>query len=1355
MASSVLAFADTIDLEAHPLASDPSSFSADERPAKFPVVGIGASAGGLEACLAFLAGLPAETGMAFILVQHLEPNYESHLAEILSRGTSMPVVQATEGIHVEKDHLYVIPPNAMLTIKGGDLHLSPRADSPNPHYPIDQFFVSLAEDQGSHAIGVVLSGSSSDGALGLRAIKCAAGTTFCQDEESAKYDSMPHSAVATGAVDFILPPREIAAELARISAHPYLATPDIAAEKSDPADGLAPGKNREDFRKVLSQLRRATGVDFTQYKENTIRRRIARRMLVNNCSSLDEYSAYLDRNPSETTNLYRDILISVTQFFREPDVFAAIARIESKLLQNRDRNSPFRIWAAGCATGEEAYSLAITIAEIVEAAGLSTPIQLFGTDLSEIAIDRARAGDYPESIQADVSPDRLAKFFTKTETGYRISKNIRESCIFARHDLTKDPPFSQLDLVSCRNLLIYLDAPAQQRILSALNYSLKPDGILLLGSAESLGSRTDLFSALENENRIFTKKPGSSRFAMTIPDPKAFEAVMVDWKSKEALAAPTLAEVETRATRILRDLYAPPGVTVNDSLQIVHFHGRTSPFLEPPTGEATLNLLRIAHQSILSPLRKAIDTAAERMEAVEESGVRLERSGETREITLRVVPISEGQSRFFLVLFEEEAVRTATPAGPPLDEAESTVLEFQLAQSRRELDETREYLRKIVEQHEVAIEELRAAQEEAQSSNEEMQSTNEELRTAKEELQSSNEELRTVNDELQNRIDEVNAASSDLSNVLNAVSIPIVMVGMDFRIRRFTPAAVRLLNTTPNDMGRSILEVHQAIDVPVLQSMLTDAIQTLAVQQTKIQTRDGKWFSVQVRPYRTIDDRIDGAVITFFDIDDLTRALETAEAARDFAEGMVETVQHPLMVLDHDFRIQRVTSGFYKDFQATPNETLGQSIFSIGDGQWNFPQLRTRLEDALLRDVSFRDLNVEREFPKIGRRTMRLNAQRISGRDRSSHTLLLAIEDVTERKEAAEIQYRRLFESAKDGIIVIDGGNGHVIDVNPFFLELTRYSRPEILGHPFWEIPPFLKLEEGRRLIPETTERGITQFDSVRLQANDGRQLTVDMIANHARVRDQSLIQVNIRDVTQRRQAEDDLRRSNLDLQQFAFAASHDLQEPLRTVMNQVELFQREYQGKLGPDADEIIQFITAATDRMRQMVLDLLNYSQIARESIVISAISLEAVLATSLSNLQLAIANSNARITFDPLPTVWMDHSQAVQLLQNLIGNALKYRSADPPRIHLSGRQVGNDWIISVQDNGLGIEPRFHVHIFTVFKRLHGKEYPGTGIGLATCHRIAERHGGRIWVESEVGKGSTFFFSLPIPRQNESITE
>lgn len=1311
----------------------------------FPVVGIGASAGGLEAALALFGALPSDTGMAFVLVQHLDPSHESSLPEILSRGSTIPAVSAENGQTIERNCLYIIPPNTMLTIHDGALRLHSREQNSHPHYPIDQFFGSLAEDQGSRAIGVILSGTASDGAQGLRAIKCAGGTTFSQDEQSAQYGGMPHSAIATGAIDFILPPRAIAQELVRISAHPYLNAP--LQEPSEPA--------KNDLQKIVAMLRKVSTVDFGQYKQTAVLRRVERRMLVGDCEALSEYVAYLERNPAELTALCRDLLVSVSSFFSDPEIFTSLTHAAAKLLEKRPSEMPFRIWCAGCGTGEEAYSLAIVIKEAMDALNLSTPFQLFATDVSELSVNSARTGDYPEWIRGNVSPERLQRFFTSTESGYRLSKTIRSSCIFARHDLIKDPPFSQLDLVSCRNFLINLNTSAQQRVLTAFHYGLKPDGILVLGAGEDVGPCSDLFIPAGDDQGIFLRAPGSSRFTIAKPNSKGFEPAAVpadaNPQKKEGPPEPSLAQIESYANRILRDLYAPPGVTINEANEIVHFHGRTGPFLEPHAGEASLNLLTLAHQSILFALRKALDAATNGKHPTEESTAMLERDGETRQITVRVVPVLQNGASYRLVLFEDGSATPPVPASQT-QKLEPTVAELKLTQARRELEETREYLRNIVEQHEVAIEELRAANEEVQSSNEEMRSTNEELRTAKEEVQSSNEELRTVNEELQNRNDELSSSNNDLRNVLSAVGIPIVMVDMDFRIRRYTPAAARLLQTLPSDLGRSIIDVHYALGVPALHAMLAEATETLAVQQTKIQNREGRWFSVQVRPYRTVDDHIDGAVITFFDIDDVTRALEQAEAARDFAEGIVETVQHPMLVLDHEFRIKRATTGFYKDFQVTPDETLGHPIFTIGNGQWNFPQLRSSLEEALNRDVSFRDLNIEWDFSNIGRRTMRLNAKRISGRNGSTHTLLLAIEDVTERKEAAEIQYRRLFESARDGIIVIDAATGLTLDANPYFLELTRSSRQEIVGRQFWEIDPFRGADEGRRLLAETNAQGYTQYDTVRMQARDGRQLIAAVIANRYQVRERPFIQVNIRDVTDRRRAEDELRRSNLDLQQFAFAASHDLQEPLRTVVNQVQLLQKEYAGKLGGNADEIIQFITSATDRMRQMILDLLSYSQVAQADLRVSPINIEAILATALSNLQLAIANTDARITFDPLPVVWMDQSQGVQLLQNLIGNALKYKSEERPQIHLFARQAGNEWVVGVQDNGLGIDPKYHQHIFAVFKRLQGRNYPGTGIGLATCQRIVQRHGGRIWVESELGKGSTFYFTVPINPKDPS---
>ena len=455
---------------------------------------------------------------------------------------------------------------------------------------------------------------------------------------------------------------------------------------------------------------------------------------------------------------------------------------------------------------------------------------------------------------------------------------------------------------------------------------------------------------------------------------------------------------------------------------------------------------------------------------------------------------------------------------------------------------------------------------------------------------------------------------------------------------------------------------------------------------------------------------------------------------------------HPLLVLDADLRVVRATKAFYSTFYVRPEDTVGQTIDYLGTGQWKMSELRHLLEQALVRDVPFRDLEITHDFPHIGTRTMRLNARRISdGSPQAQYGVLLAIEDITERREAAEIQYRRIFESAKDGIIVLDSPSGVVLDVNPYFLELCRYAKADLLSHPFREIPPFLEAEEMRGLVAETIEKGTMRYDTVPLQARDRREVAVEIVANSYRVKEQSLIQVNIRDVTEKRRSEEDLRRSNLDLQQFAFAASHDLQEPLRTITSFLELFQRQNKGKLSAQADEHIGFIVGAADRMRQLVLDLMGFSQVARSEMNLSEVSMEAVLSTVLLNLQMAIQSSQARITFDHLPTVYGDEVQLLRLLQNLIGNAIKYRSVDAPLVHLSVREAGPEWVFSVKDNGVGLEMKYADQIFTVFKRLHGPEYPGTGIGLAVCKRIVERHGGRIWVESEPEKGATFYFTLP----------
>jgi two-component system, chemotaxis family, CheB/CheR fusion protein len=1308
----------------------------------FHIVGIGASAGGLDAFLELFGAVPSDTGMAFVVIQHLEPHSESQLAEILSRSTTMPVVQAQEGQSVEHNHVYVIPPNRVMIIQGGTLHLGPRPESAVLNYAVDTFFESLATDQGANAIGVVLSGSASDGAQGIRAIKAKCGITFAQDERTAKYGGMPHSAAATGAVDFVLPPARIAEELARIDSHPYLATPPEQLEEP-----LSAAEEDDEFRSVLNRLEAASHVDFSQYKQSTIRRRLGRRLALHHLDTLREYLDYSDTHPAEIHDLYRDILISVTSFFREPEMFEALAKATNQYLMNRQDTDAFRIWVPGCATGEEAYSLAIMMFEILRKSGKEFPIQVFGTDISDVAIDRARSGVYPEKAAQDLLPERLQAFFTRVDSGYRIKPQIRDCCIFARHDLAIDPPFSQIDLVSCRNVFIYLSPVLQQRVLPALHYSLKPEGLLILGSAETVGSRTDLFGILDHENKIYVKKGVASAFRPSGIPPVHVPAPSAPAPARRVFPIPTLLDLEAKGARILRDLYAPAGVIVNDDLQILHVHGQTAAYLAGIPAETSVNLLRVAREELVTPLRRAVASALEKKQPVQQSGIQVNYDGQTREINISVIPLSD-DTHCCLVLFEDEAQGGISAPARDVSQ-EPNPAEVQLSYAQRELAQTRDYLRQVVEQHDAATEELRAANEEARSSNEELQSTNEELRTAKEQLQSANEELITVNDELERRNRDLSVASNDLTNVLNAATVPIVMVDMNQRLRRFTPAAERLLSLGTGDVGRRIIETQYSVRIPGLEEMLTETIRTLEVQRRRVEDREGRLYELFVRPYRTLDERIEGAVMTFIDVNETVRALEREEASRRFADAIVETVQHPLLVLDSNLRVLRATGAFYQTFDVRPEDTLGKPIDSLGNGQWNIPELLRLLEEALVRDVPFRNFEVTHQFPEVGKKVMRLNARRVLDNG-ANHRLLLAIEDVTERREVAEIQYRRLFESARDGILVLNP-SGTVVDVNPYFLELFRLPEAELLNKPFQSISPFGDTEQMRRLAPEALEQSQVRYDQVRLRRRDGVEIIADMIANSYKIKGQAFIQVNIRDVTERTRNEQRLRSVNLDLQQFAFAASHDLQEPLRTIISHLELLKGNLQDKLGAEAEQHAGFVLAAADRMRQLVLDLLGYSQAAHAELRLAPVNAEAVLSTVLMNLQLAIQSTDARITFDPLPTIYMDGTQLTQLLQNLISNALKYRGEQPPQIHISAREEGGEWVFSVQDNGLGLDMRYAEQIFGIFKRLHGRKYPGTGIGLAVCKKIVERRGGRIWIESKPGEGSTFFFTLPInPKQD-----
>lgn len=970
----------------------------------FPVVGIGASAGGLEAFTELLNYLPTDTDMAFVMIQHMSPESESVLSLILGRATQMPVHQVQDGMAVAPNQVYVIPPNVSMTIAQGVLELKPRPRVNTPFMSIDTFLLSLAEDRGNKAIGVVLSGADSDGARGLEAIKAAGGVTFAQSRESAQVDSMPNTAIATGQVDFILPPDQIGEKLAEISRHPY-----IVNQSATESQVLSTSPASQDALAVIFDLlRKMTGVDFTHYKQTTLNRRIGRRMLLYKLERLEDYARYLQSNSAEVMALYDDALIHVTSFFRDPESFNALkSLVFPAIVQDKTPGTPIRIWVAGCSTGEEAYSIAICLLEFLGDQFPRLPIQIYATDISESTIEFARNGIYTPSQVANVSPERLYRFFVQVEGGYQVSKPVREVCVFARQNLIGDPPFSRLDLITCRNVLIYLGTPLQKKLLPMFHYGLKPMGFLMLGSSETVGDFTDLFTLCDKKNKIYAKKQTATRPNIDLVA-SSYSPVIFPPQPLVTENLPADLELQRQADRIVLNQYAPAGVVVDINLEILQFRGQTSPYLEPTPGRASLNLLRMAKQELRRELQTAIYQARQQKQSVRREGIQVREGDATalplreriRHITINITPFQVAETQeCYLVLFEDAPViqgsleATNDGSSPSKRKAKEAA---EIARLKQELATTREHLQSIIEEQQATNQDLRAANEEILSSNEELQSTNEELETAKEEIQAANEELNTVNEELRRRTQEATQVSNDLQNLLSSINIPILMLGGDLQIRQFTPAVEGIFNLISTDVGRPLSDINHKLNVPNLEQQILEVIRTLNIKNQEIQDRDGHWYDLRIRPYRTIDNKIDGAVLVLVDIDNLKRSNIQLMQARDYAEAIVETVREPLLVLNQDLRAIAANRSFYDTFQVAPVQTEQHSIFELGNGQWNIPQLRSLLEEILAHNTQFQDFEVEHDFEQIGRKVMRLNARKMP-RIEDTQMILLAIEDITAR----------------------------------------------------------------------------------------------------------------------------------------------------------------------------------------------------------------------------------------------------------------------------------------------------------------------------------------------------------------------
>jgi two-component system CheB/CheR fusion protein len=918
----------------------------EKTPAGFPIVGIGASAGGLAAFEAFFSGMPADTdpNMAFVLVQHLAPDHKSILTDLIRRYTRMQVFEVEDGMKVLPNCAYIIPPNRDMAFINGTLQLMEPAAPRGQRLPIDFFFRSLAQDQRERAIGIVLSGTGSDGTLGVRAIKGEGGMVMAQNPASTEYDGMPRSAIGTGLVDYELPPAEMPAQIIAYVAH--------ALGKLQHTGTIPAPKAENALKKIFILLRTQTGHDFSQYKLSTINRRIERRMAVNQIASIEEYVKYLQQTPAEVETLFRDMLIGVTNFFRDPAAFKIMEeQIIPKLFVGRGEESAIRIWVPGCSTGEEAYSLAILLAERQEAMKRSFKVQIFATDIDSQAIATARAGLYPTSISADISQERLKRFFGSESDGsaYRIHKTIRDMLVFSEQNVVKDPPFSKLDLISCRNLLIYMGGELQKKIMPLFHYALNPGGYLFLGTSETIGDFDDLFAVHDRKQKIYQRKAdfhsaGRANLGRFLPPMTAIDAVLPKQTGKTTILK--ILPLRELTEQALLKQVAPAGALVNGNGDILYLHGRTGLYLEPSPGEAgTSNILKMAREGLKPDLTTALHKAVAIKDIVRQNGVRVKTNGDFTTINLTIRPVATGaadvtqgrpaalpEAPLYLVILEEAPViRQTSPGAKHITGARAHGVKAaaRIAALQQELRAKEEYLQAANEELETSNEELKSSNEEMQSVNEELQSTNEELETSKEELQSVNEELATVNAELQTKVGDLSKANNDMNNLLAGTGIATVFVDHQLHILRFTPTATRIINLIQSDIGRPVAHiVNNLKGYDRLTADVKVVLDNLIPQEVEVQTIEDKWYTMRIQPYRTMDNVIEGAVITFVDITEMRKAQEALRKANDLVRYalFVRDAHDAITVQDLDGRIIAWNPGAVRMYGWSEAEALAMNV---------------------------------------------------------------------------------------------------------------------------------------------------------------------------------------------------------------------------------------------------------------------------------------------------------------------------------------------------------------------------------------------------------------------------------------------
>lgn len=1302
-----------------------------KHPKAFPIAAIGASAGGLKAFSDLLGALPPGPGMAFVLVPHLAPQYKSQLADILVRSTKLPLAEVKSGDKVLPNRVYILPPNRAMQIRGGVLHLSSFGHKSDWRNPIDSFFRSLAADQGKNAVGVLLSGEGEDGTDGFKAIKESGGTTFVQDGKTAAHPSMPNSAFVAGHADFVLSPAEIGRKLGSASGGKQAWTAE--QKEGVPGEGSMSG--------ILELLRTAKGVEFGFYKQSTLRRRIQRRMTLKRVSETGKYFRLLKADPGELEELYSDILISVTSFFREPEAFKALkSDIYPRLLKNRPSAAPVRIWVPGCSTGEEAYSHAINLVEYLGPRATQVPFQIFATDVNPEGIEKARAGVYSKKIKADVSPERLRRFFTETPDGYRIVPAIRDRCIFTAKNLLKDPPFINLDLVSCRNLLIYLGPALQEKALQIFQYALKPRGILMLGHSESIGEFSGGFSLLNLKTKVFFERTSASNPRLDFVqfgrfmEPGYDSKILAQSAGEQTNPAQAAQDLQGELDSVLPARYVPNGVIVNGDLEILRFLGDTSSYLKPAPGKPSMNLRRMASGEFLLELRAAIHIAKRSACAVRKEIAASHQGGAPKRIQLEVLPIkaSNLHQECFLILFEEPGAARPGPrlAGGARDGRDSR----RVIELKEDLAVSGEQLKAIIEEQEATNMRLKVSNEELLSGNEELQSVNEEFETAKEELQSTNEELLTSTEELGEANQVLNRANSDFSNLLANIDIPILLLDPDLAVRRFTPPAEKALNMSADKIGRSIAEVKLPLLIPNLKQLLLKVIRNGQVQKREVQDTQGRWHYLVARPYRTEKSKTEkskteGAVMALIDIQDRKLAEKNVQRLATVVLDSNDSV----IIIDMDGRITAWNKGAQKMYGYTEAEALGMNISRL------MPE-KKRVKARDLVRVSAAPIETRRRA-KNGRILDVLLTVTVLRDDKGRPVEVAQTErDITEQKRAE--RERKLSEKTmlRLGTSVLDSNDAFIIcDLNDRIIAWNK-SAQKMYGYTEAEALAM----NLRRLMPKNNFMRARDLVRVSAAAIETQRLTrggrtLDVMVTVTVLRDDKGRPVEVatteRDITEQKRSERELR----GLHMRAISAqeterkrlSRELHDGVGQILSGVKFRLESLPGEIALDGKAAGKIVKVG-GLLSQAISEIRRVSQNLMPSELVD-LGLEPALRTLCREFKeragVPVTLQAGNVPAEIAPGLAL---ALFRIAQEALNNVGKHSKATLAEVNLSRK--GKEIVLTVKDNGIGFA-------------LGGKRRPaGRGIGLGSMRERSELLGGSLELNSKPGAGTMLTVRIPL---------